>query len=273
MFKLILKGFFIGIGKIIPGVSGGMIAIALNLYDKGIDAINNFFKDIKKNSYFLGSLGIGIILAIVFFSKIISFLLDNFYLPTMLLFVGLIMGGILPIYKNIKVKKDIKNILLALVIFIIIMTIPFIQNRGNVSLESVNLMTFLVLILIGIIDAATMVIPGISGTAILMILGYYQPIINTFSHLTDFSLLIPNFKILFPFGIGLLIGVLIFVKIMDYLFKNHELRTYYIIFSLSLSSLFLLLIQTLKLNYNVIEIIVGLIFLIIGYFISKKLEE
>ena len=89
---LIFKGMIIGVGQIIPGVSGGMLAISLGLYEKGVDAISNIFSDLKDNVKFLCSVGFGVVISVIIFSKIIKYLLINFYLHTMLLFIGLIFG-------------------------------------------------------------------------------------------------------------------------------------------------------------------------------------
>ena len=104
---LILKGIIIGAGKIIPGVSGGMLAITLNVYDKGIKAISDFFKDIKGNLIFLSTIGIGILISIISVSKVIKYALDLYYLPTMLLFIGLIIGGIPSIIETAKQEKSL----------------------------------------------------------------------------------------------------------------------------------------------------------------------
>ena len=88
--RLIVKGLIIGLGKIIPGVSGGMLAISLGVYEKGLDALSHFFRNVKENTKFLCLLGLGILISVVLMSKLIKFSLDNYYLPTMLLFIGLI---------------------------------------------------------------------------------------------------------------------------------------------------------------------------------------
>ena len=98
---LILKGIIIGIGKIIPGVSGSMLAISMGIYQRLIDSINNFFKDTKNNFKFLLKIGIGIIIAIVFFSKLITSCLNKYYLITMFFFIGLIIGSLNDIKINI----------------------------------------------------------------------------------------------------------------------------------------------------------------------------
>ena len=119
--NLIIKGFIIGIGKIIPGVSGAMLAITLGEYEKIIEAISNIKKNTIKNTKYLSTIGIGIILAITLTSKIIVKCLNMHYFPTMLLFIGMIIGGIPKIIKETKPK--IKDILLSVIILLILFLI------------------------------------------------------------------------------------------------------------------------------------------------------
>ena len=104
---LIIKGFFIGIAKIIPGVSGALLAITFNLYEEGLNAITNFFDNPKKNLFFLLKVGFGIILGIIIFSKVITYFFKYYYFLTMFFFIGLIGGGIIPIIKKNKSKNKI----------------------------------------------------------------------------------------------------------------------------------------------------------------------
>ena len=213
---LILKGFIIGIGKIIPGVSGGMIAITLNVYDQGIQAISDFFKDIKKHFVFLTTLGLGIILAILTTSKLIDYSLNHFFLPTLLLFIGLILGGLPSIIHEVKDDYSLKNIFILLIPIIIIITLSLATNYLNSATPSNP--NFFILIILGIIDAVTMIIPGISGTAILMMLGYYDMIITSFSTFTNWQLFYSNISILVPFILGIIIGVILLAKIINRFF-------------------------------------------------------
>lgn len=268
---LILKGIIIGAGKIIPGVSGGMLAITLNVYDKGIKAISEFFKDIKNNLTFLLTLGIGISVSIITLSKVIKFSLNNFYLPTMLLFVGLIIGGIPSIIREAKQEKSLKNIIIMLIPFILIFSVSMISTiLSNSSGKEVS---FIPLVLIGVVDAVTMIVPGISGTAILMMLGYYDMIITSFSNLTNLSLLKINLQVILPFGIGMVLGTIILSKIINYFLEKHRISSYYAIIGFSISSVLLLLGQTLKSNYNILEVIISMLLLVIGYLISRKLDK
>ena len=146
--KLVLKGFIVGLGKIIPGVSGGMLAIVLGVYEDSVQAIAHFFKDFRKNIFFLGTLGIGVLLAITFMSNIIEFSLENYYLPTMLLFIGLMLGGSKSLKREIE-GTNCKDYVLQLTIpFLFMMLIQLFQKEtflvnSNYSFFLIFLFSFL----------------------------------------------------------------------------------------------------------------------------------
>lgn len=267
---LFFKGIMIGIGKMLPGVSGGMLAILFNVYEEGLNAIVHFFDHIKRYSTFLVVIGSGIGLSIILSSKVIMNFLNHHYLPTMLLFIGLMIGGIPSVYK--KAKGNVKkNILFFLVPFISLLMFPFL--RGSNHEVATGLWGSLLLGIVGFIDAGTMIIPGISGTAILMILGYYEAIIGSVSKILDLSSFMQTMPILFPFGIGLGIGILFFVKLMDFLLHKHEKISYLMILGFACSSILLLFVETWKRNYSIGEIIIGLLCLLLGSILSTLLEK
>mgnify|MGYP002518305853 FL=1 len=260
---LIMKGIIIGIGKIIPGVSGSLLAISLGVYEKAIDSLINIYKD-SKNMVFLGKIGIGILISIIFFSKIILYFLNNYYLYTMIFFIGLMMGNVpssIKIVKQAK-KKDIIYLLLSLLLVYIIYKFksPIVYSP-NISFNN-----FVIIFILGIIDAITMIVPGISGTALFMMLNCYHFIMDLFSNL--FS------KIYFTitFGIGVIIGILITGYIMNKLLTNHKEKVHLVILGFTISSLVVLLIPIIKMitPFNVIPLA---ILLILGFIISKKLEN
>lgn len=255
---LIIKGFFIGIGKIIPGVSGAMLAITLGVYEKGLKIISNVFKNIKDNIKFILPIGLGFVLGILLFSKIIVRLLEQYYLPTMLLFIGLILGGIPNIKKEVNLKNKVNIIYFILTLFIII-PLSFLKQDNTATYN------FYIIILMGFVEAISMIVPGLSGTALLMTLGYYEIIMNAFSMI--------DIKVLFPFVIGIVIGAIIISKIINYLFKKHREKTNVVIYGLAVSSVVILLMQTLSNNYNIVEIIISLVLLIVGYNVSKIMEK
>ena len=212
---LIIKGFLLGIANIIPGVSGGTLAMTLGIYQDLIGAISHFFKKLKKNLKLLIPLGIGMVAAILLGSKVITYCLDKFPFPTTLFFIGLIVGGIPLLTKKVKGKK-LKPINIAsfLLPFSIVMIMTLLNPGNNiVDLSTITVMNFLLLIVIGMIAAATMVIPGVSGSFVLMLLGFYKPIVGTIGNLTDYSQLGHNFLVLAPFGIGVLIGFVLIAKL------------------------------------------------------------
>lgn len=267
---LILKGFIVGIGKIIPGVSGAMLAISLGIYDKCIYAISNFTKSIKDNIFFLFYVGIGICISIGIFSNLVIYLLDKYYFITMCFFIGLIVGGIPNLYNESKIDvKKKKNIIIISISFLIILSLNYINPNHIVKMNA----NFFVLILIGFLEAFAMVVPGISGTILLMLIGYYDLVIMKFSQILNIANIFASIQFFLPFGIGLVIGVLIFSKIIEYCLKKYNSVTYSIIFGFILSSIFIIVLDITKISMNFFNILIGIIFIIIGYYIAYILDS
>ena len=275
---LIIKGFFIGLANVIPGVSGGTIALILGIYEKLINTISHFTKQIKKNILFILPIGIGMVLSILISSGIIDASYKNFPLATTLFFVGLVLGGIPFSYKKIKNTKNISNWFIFLITFslVIIMSLLNGNSSSDVSLQNLDIIDYLKLFVVGIIASGTMIIPGISGSLVLMLLGYYYPIINLVKELTHFNNLGNNIIIALVFGIGLIIGIIGFAKIIELLFKKFENKTNYGVLGFIVASVIAIPLSTfLKINYTFIplELIVGLLLIVIGFIISSKLGD
>ena len=273
--KLIIKGFLLGIANIIPGVSGGTLAITMGIYEDLIGAISHFFKNFKKNIQFLLPLGIGIVISVLLMSKLISFCLDKFPFPTTLFFIGLIIGGIPLISKKVKgIKLKPTNALLFLLTFGLIMIMTFL-NEGNtiVSLANISVLQIVLLFLVGMVAAATMVIPGVSGSFVLMLLGYYKPIVSTISNLTNFSLLGHNILVLAPFGIGILVGIVLIAKLIEFLFNKYEIPTYYAILGFIVSSVVGLGISLIGTPLTLIQLIIGIALFVLASIIGYKLGD
>lgn len=271
----IIKGFFFGIANIIPGVSGGTLALTMGIYEDLIGSISNFFKDPKKSIKFLLPIGIGAVLSILLMSKVISYSLDKFPVPTTLFFIGLIIGGIPLLTKKVKNEK-VKplNICLFLLTFGIIMLMTFSNAGGtNIDLSNLGLFGMIHLFVIGMIAAGTMVIPGVSGSFVLMLLGAYEPIINIIGDLTNFSNLGHNLMVLIPFGIGIVLGIIGIAKILEFLFKKYEVPTYYAILGFILASIIALFVGLVGYNVSFIEVIVGIVLAGLGMTIGYKLGD
>jgi len=265
---LILKGIIIGIGKIIPGVSGSMLAISMGIYQKLIDSVNNFFKQTKESFKFLFKIAIGVLISMVFFSNIILDCLNKYYLITIFFFIGLIIGG----FDDIKRNTNKKYNYIAIISFILITILGFININNQVNIKN-SLLNFLYFAFIGFMDDVTMVVPGISGTATLMMLGAYEKVMGLYSNIFNLSLLLENIKLLIPYILGIGIGIILTVKLINYLFKNFKERTYSSILGFSLSTIVLMFIKCLNTFYTLFELIIAFILLILGIFITKKINH
>ena len=271
----VIKGFFFGLANIIPGVSGGTIAITMGIYEDMISSISGFFKNPKKSIMYLMPIGIGAVLSILLMSKVISFCLDKFPASTNLFFIGLIVGGIPLLTKKVKdAKFNPVNAFLLLLTFSIIMFMTFSDGGGsNIDLTNITFGKMILLFIIGMIAAGCMVIPGISGSFVLMLLGAYQPIISVIGDLTNFSNLGHNMTILIPFGIGVVVGIIVIAKILEYLFSKYEVSTYYAILGFIVASVIVLSVTVVGAHASIVELIFGIVLFIIGSTVGYKLGE
>ena len=270
---MLLKGFIIGIAKIIPGVSGALIAISFGIYEKAIKAISNFFENPINNFLFLFPIGLGVLLSISLTSGLILYFINNYYFPTILLFIGLIMGGIPSLIDNINIKKvKFIHILILTLSFSTVFLISLVNGQHFFVETSNELINFLLFFIIGFIDALTMIIPGISGTAVMMILGCYNLLLNFLSSLTSVAAIFTNIFKVIPYLLGIVLCVIILSKVMTYLFDKKKEYMYCGILGFTLSSVLSLFFETFKNNYSILETIVALVLLVVGYNIARKLE-
>ena len=265
---LVLKGFLIGLGKIIPGVSGAMLAISMGLYEKGIKSLNTFWK--KDSFLFLCKCGIGFLLALIFGSKIIILIYHQYYFYTLSLFIGIIFCSTLHMKKKIKAKD--KNILISIFICFLF---SFILSSKD---ESIYLFTFsykdyFFLIWVGIIESFSMMFPGVSGTSLMMMMGVYTFLMTTMSNLFELNHFIYHMSILLPFFIGICLGVLIFTKILDKLFIMYPVQMNYSIFGFILSSIIFLVNKLFLYHPSIYELFIGFIFFIVGIILSYFIGE
>lgn len=280
---LVIKGFIMGIANIIPGVSGGTLALILGIYEEFIGAISHFFSNFKKNISFLIPIVIGMGLAIVSLSNVIDYSYKHFPIPTCLFFVGLVLGGIPMLASKVKGKKESKKvsnyfIFLATFLLVIVMSLSdVIFGEGlKVSFSNMNIISYILLFLVGVIAAATMVIPGVSGSLVLMLLGYYYPVIGVIKELTKFKNLGENLVIVSIFGIGVLVGIVLISKLIEFLFKKYEVKTYFGVLGFIVASVIAIPLSTLLeggVVFSVLQILIGLIFATLGVGISYKLGE
>ncbi len=272
---LMIKGVVIALANIIPGVSGGTLMITLGVYEQIIDIISHPFKNLKNNWKFILFIGIGVVAGVLGFSKLISYCLDKFPLATPLFFIGLIIGGIPLLFRKGKVKDNIKvsNIIILLITFGIVLLFTFLNSGDSVVTITMNFKGIVLLFLVGMVAASSMIIPGISGSFMLMLLGYYKPIIDTISNLTKFNNLWDNLKILIPFGIGVVVGIVLVAKLIEYLLKKFEIKTYFGVIGFVLASIIAIIVPLFKVSFNFIELIIGLILMVLGSLVTFKISN
>ena len=282
---LVIKGFIMGIGNIIPGVSGGTLALTLGIYEDFIEAISHFFKNLKKNLNFLIPIFIGIGLSLLTMSNVISISFEHYPVPTAFFFMGLVIGGIPMLANTVKKSKERKqasSYIIALLTFSLVLVLAFSDQLfgsglSDVTLKNMDLTGYILLFLVGIVAAATMVIPGVSGSLVLMLLGYYLPVVNTIKDLTHFKNLTDNILILIPFGIGVLIGIVLIAKVIEWLFKKYKTKTMFGVLGFIIASIIAIPVSVYNeygsLSYSLPEGIIAVILLVVGYLIGEKLGE
>ncbi len=263
-----LKGFVIGFGIIFP-ISSSVLAMTMGIYERIIKIINNFFSSFKENKKFIIFFALGVVASAICCCLLLNITLNKFPVATLLFFVGLILGGVKMIVQKTEKKYSIANILCTVVGALILIGISLLGSKEGVSV-STDLTGYLKLFGVGIIAAGTMIIPGVSGSAILVILGYYTPLLNIISETAHFNNLNPNIFIIIVFGIGMLIGIIAVSKLMEYLLEKHKIKTYFAIVGFVFASIVNIIILIFGYKIKVAEFIVGMVLLLIGYVLSAK---
>ncbi len=228
---LMLKGFIIGSSMSVPGVSGGTMAILLGIYDRLIGSISNFLKDIKGNTIFLMKVVIGAGIGIGSLAFAIKWLLEEFPFPVSFFFLGAVIGGIPALYKRTKTEGGsvrISSGIYFLIGLVIVISIGFIPT-GNIEISSGNgFVHYLMLLVTGIIIALALVLPGISTSHMLLILGLYDSMLLA---ITEFDVIYIGIL-----GVSTLIGIFIITKPLEWLMNKYTYQTYSMIIGFVLGS-------------------------------------
>lgn len=282
MIKMILQGMVVGIANIIPGVSGGTMMVAMGLYDRLIHAITHIKSEFKNSLKLLIPILAGAALAIVLLSRLFEFLLDNYPIPTNFAFCGLIVGSLPFIVEKVKGSKaaDPSNWIPFVIFFAIVVgSALFTETNSSANHISLNIIEIIKLFLVGVIAAATMVIPGVSGSMMLMLLGYYDTILATINSTIDALIgfdipaLLTCAGLLIPFGIGVIIGIFLIAKLIEFIFSKWETSAYYAIIGLIVSSPVAILVNTDWQDFSLITLIISIITFIVGWFVASKLGK
>ena len=228
-----IKGIFIGAGAILPGISSGVICVIFGIYEKILDSILHFFQNLKQNFKFLFPLAVGGFIGVFLFGNLLNYVFYTFPIQTKSIFIGLILGSIPPLLKQFHqgTSFQIKYIPFFLIDLLIGGLSVLLEKHLQLSysLENVH---FLYLFFCGICMSAGVVIPGVSNTVILMLLGVYGIYLSAVS-----SMFLP---VLVPLGFGLIVGSFFFMKLTKFLLDNFYLQTFYAIVGFTVGSIFVL---------------------------------
>ncbi|MGN0472150.1 MAG: DUF368 domain-containing protein [Lachnospiraceae bacterium] len=279
MVKNIWKGMLIGLANIIPGVSGGTIAVSMGIYDRLIHCICHFFTEIKKNIIFLAPLALGMGIAIIASIFGIDYLFDAFPIQTNLLFIGLILGSLPSVYGKVR-RKPVKagHIAAAILFFAVVVGMSLMKgSSGHAGESEIGGAQVLILFLVGVVAAGTMVVPGVSGSMILLLLGYYDLILDTVKEFfvalvrLHMDTMLGTLWILVPFGIGVLAGIVVIARLIEVVFNRFPMYAYWSIIGLLLASPIAIVLMGSFPPITAVRVLTGIVTFILGWLISGKL--
>lgn len=244
-FADLLRGAGIGIAFIIPGFSGGSVAAVLGIYEKLVNAIAGIFGSFKKSVVTLLPIAIGLVIGAVSLLFPLEWALGSFPFPTVSLFVGLTVGCLPSLTGELKGKITLQNVLSFSIPMILTALLAFAPLGRDVDLYSLGFWGYALLIPIGIIGSSALVIPGISGSMLLLMLGYYNPVVSMATDLIrslgDGTLFdegfIKTFTVILMLGIGIIVGFIGISVILKKLFEKHRRGTYFAIVGFIIGSL------------------------------------
>ena len=286
LINQLLRGVVIGVANIIPGVSGGTMMVSMGVYDTLIHCVTHLFKEFKKSIKTLLPYAVGMLVGIVALASVIDWGLENYPLPTNTLFIGLILGGLGPLLKKVDRKKiNLAAVIAFVVLFALIIWLGVQRKDSIQNAESIdmNAMQILVMVFIGMVASATMIIPGVSGSLVLMLLGYYKPVVNALSTLKDalfsldFSMMGQPVLMLLPFLLGIVLGIFGVAKLIEWLTVRYPTATYCGVLGLVLASPISLLIQMNMSGVSAVTVLISVVTLAAGfvgaYLLAKGSKE
>ena len=278
-FLDVLRGMVIGLANVIPGVSGGTMMVSMGIYDKLIWSINHLFREFKKCVIILLPYAVGMVAAILLGAVGLKAAFASFPLPTNTLFIGLILGSLPFILKEMKGEKiGWQGILVFVLFFALVVGLKIVEKENSTEIR-LSVLEVIKLFLLGTIASSTMVIPGVSGSMMLKTLGYYEPIVTgaipaLLKGVTsgNWSMVGHNIGILLPFGLGIVFGIFAIAKLIEFLMRKWKGRTYCAILGMVVASPVVILMDTsIYAGFNVWICVAAIVALVLGIFCALKL--
>ncbi len=277
-------GILIGLSNLIPGFSGGTMALILGILEEFTEAVSSFTKTPFKAIKELWSLALGMAIGIVLATFTVVLCLNKWPIITASFFVGLVIASIPLVFRetNHQLPKG-KDVVCFSICFIISLALPFLKKLGfEVNIFDPNLFAMLYIFIVAALAAATMMIPAASGSLIMLAFGIFTSILTVIKDVLSYAVEL-NFKgifsyldVLIPFVLGCLVGIVMISKIMSYAFKKHKNMIWYGILGLLLTSIFTIYYDAyeshlvadpeLFTSNLVLNIILSLVALFVGFF-------
>ena len=230
--KDFFKGILIGAGAILPGISSGVLCVIFGIYENLLNCVLNFFKNIRENFKFLFPIVTGAIVGIILFANILKYLFFAYPIQIKFIFIGLILGSVPALIKESTCKTKFKIHYLIFTLLSLLLGIFLVYLENKIPIVSSNEYNFLFLIFSGFLMSAGVIIPGVSSTLVLMLLGIYETYLDSVS-----CIYLP---FLFPLCIGLFLGSIFFMKITKFLLDKFYPQTFFTIIGFTLGSILVL---------------------------------
>lgn len=266
--KYFLCGLVFGTANVIPGVSGGTMLVVFGIFDRLTESISGI-KNIFKNIGFLLTFGLGAGSGILLSAKVIGKLFETFPIQTNMFFIGLILGGVPLIYKLGTSEKKVKPLCIvpfltamAVVIGLAVLDNMNIIDIATETVEGFDLIFSVKIVLCAALAAVTMIIPGISGSFVMMLLGVYETIIGAIDTF--------NFFVLIPFAIGAVVGIVLGSRLITFLIRKNKLMVYSALMGLVIGSVYAILPEGFGFNLTTGY---GFAFLLIGVLFATLVEK
>lgn len=224
LWNIVIKGLIIGATMIVPGASGGTMAMILGIYVQLILAVSSFRKNVRENFIFLLVFALSAGTGLVLFSTPMSWLLEHYGFLVICFFIAVVLCGVPVIGKKSGIEK-INFEVVAYMILGAVLVVAISRLPGNI----INTQSMVGLLIAGIVSAAALILPGISFSHFLLILGLYDQLLNA---LKTFEL-----SFLFPLGMGVLTGIVLLSKLLETLMEKYPKQTYMIILGFIIGSI------------------------------------
>ncbi|CDA15873.1 uncharacterized protein BN716_00687 [Clostridium sp. CAG:571] len=290
IIKNLIQGFSMALADSVPGVSGGTVAFVLGFYDKFINSLNTLIsrkKDKKSSISFLIKLGIGWVIGMAIASLILSNLFETHIYQVSSLFIGFIIFAIPLIIKEEKqnIEGKYKNLIFTIIGIIIVSAITYFNpqtgSETSIDITNLNFGLAIYVFVAGMIAISAMILPGISGSTLLLIFGLYVPIITGIKETLHLNL--AYIPVLFVFGLGILTGIALVIKLVKKALEKYRSQTIYLILGLMVGSIYAIIMGATTLEapkaplsfstFNIIYFIVGGLVIVGMEFAKRKLEN